>query len=124
MTAVVPQADAQARTFPVKVQVKNERRRLGAGMLAKVSFAVGETYRATVVPKDAIVSRGEARFIYRVNGSGTVDEVAIETGAAAAAWIEVRGDVRAGDKVVTRGNERLQPGQPVEATPIEYRAPL
>jgi len=27
--------------------------------------------------------------------------------------IEVKGDVSPGDKVVTRGNERLQPGQAV-----------
>ena len=34
-----------------------------------------------------------------------------------------RGPVRAGDKVVTRGNERLRPGQPVQATPLEYERP-
>ncbi|MGH9649120.1 MAG: efflux RND transporter periplasmic adaptor subunit [Terriglobales bacterium] len=123
VVAVIPQADAQARSFPVKVRVANQRRRLAAGMLAKVSFPAGETYRTTVVPKDAIVSRGASRFLFKVNGSGTVDEVPVETGAGVGAWVEVRGSVSAGDKVVTRGNERIQPGQAVQAAPLEYKGP-
>ncbi len=123
VVAVIPQADAQARSFPVKVRVSNPRRRLAAGMLAKVSFPAGDPQRTTVVPKDAIVSRGSSRFVFKVNGTGTVDEVPVETGAAAGVWVEVRGNVSAGDKVVTRGNERIQPGQPVEAAPLEYKGP-
>jgi RND family efflux transporter MFP subunit len=121
--SLIPQADPQSRTFPVKVRIKNPKHRIAAGMLAKVSFAAGETYRATVVPKDAIVTRGEARFLFKVNGQGTVDELPVQTGGTAGNWIEVKGDVRTGDKIVTRGNERLMPGMPVEATPIEYRTP-
>jgi len=123
VVAVIPQADAQARSFPVKVQVRNAARKLAAGMLARVSFPAGETHKATVVPKDAIVSRGAARFLFKVNGSGTVDEVPVETGAGAGAWVEVRGNVRSGDKVITRGNERIQPGQSVQAAPVEYQGP-
>ncbi len=52
--SVVPRANAQARTFPVKVQIVNSEGRIGAGMLTRVSFAVGESYQATVVPKDAL----------------------------------------------------------------------
>ncbi len=123
VVAVIPQADAQARSFPVKVRVANSRRRLAAGMLAQVSFPAGDTQRTTVVPKDAIVSRGSSRVVFKVNGSGTVDEVPVETGAGAGVWVEVRGNISAGDKVVTRGNERIQPGQAVEAAPLEYKGP-
>jgi hypothetical protein len=38
-------------------------------------------------------------------------------------WIEVQGGIRPGDRVVIRGNERLFPGQPVQAQPLEYRKP-
>jgi len=121
--AVIPQADRQARTFPVKVLAANERGRIGAGMLAQVSFPAGESYRATVVPKDAVVSRGNRNILYRMNGETSVEEVAVELGTAMGAWVEVRGGVRAGDKVITRGNERLMPGQPVQGTPLEYERP-
>lgn len=121
--AVIPKADAQARTFPVKVLVGNEGGRIGAGMLALVSFDAGDIYRATVVPKDAVISRGGQNILYRVNGNNTVEEVAVETGAGAGVWIEVRGGVRPGDRIITRGNERILPGQGVVATRMEYRKP-
>lgn len=121
--SLIPQADPQSRTFPVKVRVRNPGGRIAVGMLAKVSFPTGEAYRATVVPKDAVVTRGPASFLFRVNGQNTVDEVPVETGSSSGNWIEVRGDVSSGDKIVTRGNERLMAGMPVEATLLEYRAP-
>jgi RND family efflux transporter MFP subunit len=121
--AVIPKADVQARTFPVKVLVANERGTIGAGMLAQVSFAAGETYAATVVPKDAVISEGGRRFLYRLNGDNTVEMIAVETGAGAGVWLEVRGGIRPGDRVITRGNERLMPGQTVMGTPLEYARP-
>jgi RND family efflux transporter MFP subunit len=121
--AIIPQADPQARTFPVKVQVSNERGRIGAGMLAQVSFTAGEPYHATIVPKDAVVARGERRVLYRINGTNKVEEVPVETGAGAGMWIEVRGTVKPGDKVITRGNERILPGMDVAAQPLAYQKP-
>ena len=47
----------------------------------------------------------------------------MESGSAAGAWIAVRGEIRPGDKVITRGNERLIPGQVVEGSPQEYPGP-
>lgn len=123
ITAIIPQADPQARTFPVKVTVRNEQGRVGAGMLAQVSFEAGEVYPATIVPKDAVISQGQDKFLYRVNGDNTVEQVSVQTGAGAGAWIEVTGAVRPGDRVVTRGNERLMPGMGVSATPLEYKVP-
>ncbi|MGH9796146.1 MAG: efflux RND transporter periplasmic adaptor subunit [Candidatus Acidiferrales bacterium] len=123
ITAIIPQADPQARTFPVKVTVRNEQGRVGAGMLAQVSFEAGEVYPATIVPKDAVISQGQDKFLYRVNGDNTVEQVSVQTGAGAGAWIEVTGAVRPGDRVVTRGNERLMPGMGVSGTPLQYKVP-
>ena len=121
--SLIPQADPEARTFPVKVRVGNPPGQIAAGMLAKVTLPAGDSYRATVVPKDAVVTRGPASFLFRVNGQSTVDEVPVETGSSSGSWIEVRGGIHPGDKVVTRGNERLMPGTAVDATPIEYGMP-
>lgn len=122
VVAVIPRADPQARSFPVKVRVPNRGGRIGAGMLAAVEFPAGEVYAATVVPKDAVVRQGQRAVLYKLNG-GTVEEVQVETGTGVGVWVEVRGPLRAGDRVVTRGNERLAPGQAVRATPLEYEQP-
>jgi multidrug efflux pump subunit AcrA (membrane-fusion protein) len=37
----------------------------------------------------------------------------VATGIGQGDWVEVAGPIRAGDRVVVRGNERLRDGQPV-----------
>lgn len=123
ISALVPRADPQARTFPIKVRIPNREGRIGVGMLAQVSFAGGESYRATLVPKDAVIQRGTQQFVYLLNGDNTVSMVTVETGAGVGAWVAVEGSLQPGQKVVTRGNERLQPGQRVQGQPLEYQLP-
>jgi len=123
ISALIPRADPQARSFPVKVRVANREGRIGVGMLAQVAFAGGESYRATLVPKDAVIQRGPEQFVYLLNGDNTVSMVTVETGAGVGAWIAVEGGLQPGQKVVTRGNERLQPGQLVQGEPLAYPLP-
>lgn len=121
--AVIPQANAQARTFPLKVRILNPEGRIGSGMLAHVALPAGDAYSATVVPKDALIIRGADRRVYRLKDDDTVESVTVETGAGVGSWIEIRSGLAAGAKVVTRGNERLQPGQAVVPEPGEYQLP-
>ena len=121
--AILPAADPQARTFPLKVTIPNSDRRIGVGMLAQVSFPVGQSLQATIVPKDALVRQGPQEFVYLLNGEGTVNPVPVERGQAVGSWVQVRGPIQPGMKVVTRGNERLQPGQPVQGESLEYPLP-
>lgn len=123
IAAIVPRADPEARTFPIKVRVPNREGRIGVGMLAQVSFPAGESYRATVVPKDAVIRRGPQEFVFLMNGDNTVSMVPVETGQGLGSWVAVEGAVQAGQKVVTRGNERLRPGQSVQGQPQEYQLP-
>ncbi len=123
VTAIIARADPSARTFPLKVKIGNQRGRVGAGMLAQVSFPAGESYQATVVPKDAIVRQGEASVVYRINGEDKVDLVPVTTGEGVGAWIVVTGDIQTGQKVITRGNERVFPGMAVKGESLEYALP-
>jgi RND family efflux transporter MFP subunit len=123
VSAIIPRADPQARTFPVKVRLENTEGRIGVGMLAQVSVPAGETYRAIVVPKDAVIRQGIAEVLFRMDGDSSVELVTIVTGAGVGSWIAVNGPIEAGHKVITRGNERLSPGQTVQGEPLEYSLP-
>jgi RND family efflux transporter MFP subunit len=123
IASVVPRADLQARTFPLKVRFGAGSARVGAGMLAQVSLPVGDAFRATLVPKDAVVPQGPRRIVYLLNGDDRVSLVPVSLGTGVGSWIVVEGEVRPGQKVVTRGNERLQPGQPARGEPLEYPLP-
>jgi len=110
--ALVPQADPDAHTFPVRVRAANPRSQVGAGMLARVRLTLGRSTEALMVPKDAIVRQAQQVLVYVIDGDA-VRAVPVRTGRANGTQIEVTGDVKVNDRVVVRGNERLAPGQKV-----------
>ncbi|HJQ79042.1 MAG TPA: efflux RND transporter periplasmic adaptor subunit [Lacipirellulaceae bacterium] len=123
VSAVVPQADVQARTFPVKVRVKNQLTDDGplvkSGMYARVMLPTGEKQLATLVQKDALVLGGAQPVIFIVNlagpnaKQGKVQPVPVQLGVSEGSMVQVRGGIAAGQMVVVQGNERLRPGQDV-----------
>ena len=121
--AVVPRADSRARTFPVKVSIDNSEGRIAVGMLARVHLSVGEMRQAVIVPKDAVVEQGREKVVFRIQDDETVERVSVEVGSATGVWIGVRGAIQVGDRVVTRGNERVFPGQAVQSDVQEYPLP-
>jgi len=121
VTRIVPQADVRSRSFPVKIELSNPRidggHELKAGMLAKVTLAVGDPQPALLVPKDALVLGGRTPLVYVVeNGpkkQATARAVPVQLGVADGGDIQVTGDLEAGQEIVVRGNERLRPGTQV-----------
>jgi len=139
VSALVPKADRRSRSFPVKIELDNPLRADGLtfqpGMFARVMLSVGSDAPVLLVPKDAVVLGGRSPVLFVVakpeakpggkSGSddagapsgGTADGVArlvpVELGAAVGALIEVRGELKPGDRVVEVGNERVRPGQPL-----------
>jgi RND family efflux transporter MFP subunit len=123
VSAVVPQADVQARTFPVKVRVKNQLSDDGplvkSGMYARVMLPTGERQLALLVPKDALVLGGAQPVIFIVNlaspdaKQGKVQPAPVQLGVSEGSMVQVRGGVAAGQLVVVQGNERLRSGQDV-----------
>ncbi len=120
---IVPQADLKSRTFPVKVHVANpvqgRSHLLKAGMLAHVTLPTGQPQQSTLVPKDALVLGGPSPQVLVVatnpQTKGLMAKaVPVETGLSEGDWIQVKGEVRAGQQVVIRGNERIRDGQPVQ----------
>ncbi len=121
--AVIPQADRTARTFPVKVSINAAGLNVAPGMIAAAVFPGGERGTRTIVPKDALVLQGAQQTVFVVTEEGTVRPVPVTVGLGVGQWTSVDGQVRPGDKVVTRGNERLRSGQPVSGQLLEYKLP-
>jgi len=122
--AVIPQADVRARTFPVKVRVPNQLEEdqplLKAGMMGNVMLQTSESKQALLVPKDAVVLNRGSKVVYVVTSGEQgkiVRMVPVTLGIHDGSDIEVMGELEAGMQVVTHGNERLRPGQPVSVLP-------
>jgi len=123
VSAIVPQADVQARTFPVKVTVKNELSDDGplvkSGMYARVMLAAGSKQNATLVLKDALVLGGPKPVIFVLDAApgakqGQVRPVAVQLGTSIGNLIQITGDLKPGQLAVVQGNERLKSGQNVQ----------
>ena len=114
--AVIPQGDRLARTFPVKVLLPNPDQHILPGMTARISVPLGERSRATAVSRDALVQSGGRTLVYAVRG-GMAVPVPVTTMGTDGTLVQVKGELREGEKVIVRGNERLRPGQPVIVLP-------
>ena len=124
---VVPQADLRSRTFPVKVQLENPTRAnqplIKAGMFARVTLNSHSKNEALMIPKDGLVLNGNRRIVFvvvpasRQDNTTTVKAVPVTLGNSDGLWIEIRGDITAGQEVVIKGNERLRPQQAVRIIP-------
>lgn len=121
--AIIPLADTGSRVFPVKVGIDNPDGRIVSGMLVEVFLFVGDPEGKIIVPKDAVVARGPMKFVLIIDDENMAQQVSVTTGAGVGDWIVVEGDLVEGQKVVTRGNERVFPGQPVEGEPLAYDLP-
>lgn len=123
VSAIIPRADPQARTFPVKARIQNPEGQIGVGMLARVVFVAGVERSALMVPKDAVIRRGSTERVYVIDSEDTAQAIAVTTGEGLGEWIAVEGNLRTGQRVIVRGNERLRPGQKVVGSVQEYELP-
>ena len=117
VTKKIPRASGRSRAFPIKVDLDNREGRLASGMLARVMLETPHSGESSViVPRDALVPRGPNHILVRVqdqDGQPIAEILPVKPGRYFGEAVEVFGDLRAGDRVVVRGNERLRPGQPL-----------
>jgi RND family efflux transporter MFP subunit len=83
------------------------------GQTLRVSIPVSDSREVLAVPRDALVLRPGGLAVFVIDDDNTARRVPVTTGAGQGADIEISGGVSPGERVVIRGNERLEPGQEV-----------
>lgn len=106
---VIPVGDQRSRMFEVRIAANDPAWIIGSPV--RVALPNSEPRELVAIPRDGLVLRGSNIFVMRVNEDNTVEKVMVETGIGLGGFVEVIGKVEQGDKIVTRGGERLQPGQ-------------
>ncbi|TIH15303.1 efflux RND transporter periplasmic adaptor subunit [Marinifilum sp. JC120] len=110
--AVIQSGDVASRTFPVKIRI-NGKKRFAQGMEARVSLPNGIASETVVVPRDAVITlRGTTMVIAAVDGKAQPFPVQVIGFKGMNAGVRGKG-LKAGMDIVTKGNERLRPGQSV-----------
>lgn len=131
---IIPQADSRSRTFPVLIHLDNPLRdgahALLPGMLVRVSLGVGGRREAIMAPKDALNWDGQKASLYLVDPNAKKGTnpgyipLRVQLGVIDGSQIEIvnvmDGEMpKPGQMVVTIGNERLQPRQPLRILKID-----
>ncbi len=86
------------------------------GESVRLSMPTAAAKEVLTVPRDALILRREGAFVFRIDAESKAERVNVITGLGAGNLIEIIGDINAGDRVVTRGAERLNTGMAVDVT--------
>ncbi len=110
---VVPALDETTRTARIRLEPDAPVKWLVAGSPVDVRFE-WQTAEGLLVSRDALV-RGPSgvRIVKAVDGKAVPQSVEVGETAGGQAIVRAEG-LAPGDQVITRGNERIRPGQPLQ----------
>lgn len=110
--AIEPAVDEQTRTVLLRARIPNPAARLKPGMFARVTLVLETREKALLVPEQALVPRGQERFVFRlVDGKAMLTKV--EIGLRRPGEVEIVQGLKAGEAIVVDGQLRLQDGSAV-----------
>lgn len=99
-------ADPTSHTLKARLDLPKESG-VQSGMFGRAYFAQGEK-RALVLPSEALVSRGQLRGIYRVDGTGLIHWRIVTLGKSTGTQVEVLSGLDEGEVVVLNpGSQEL-----------------
>lgn len=110
--AVIPVGDERSRMVELRIALTDRAWRVGAPV--RVEIAPRQLKAVVTVPRDAVILRQGASYVMRVKSDNTAERVAVNVGPGQANQVQIDGILRAGDRIVVRGAERLEPGQTVK----------
>jgi RND family efflux transporter MFP subunit len=105
--------DVKTRTMPVELDVYNNTGDLEPGMYPEVNWPVERQRESLIVPRTAVVSNTERRFVIRVQ-NGVAEWVDVKIGRPLGDMVEIFGDLAAGDAVVLKASDQLESGRQVK----------
>ena len=108
---VIPVGDDRSRMFEVRIAANDPAWIIGSPV--RIALPNSEPRELVAIPRDGLVLRGNNIYVMRVNSDNTVEKVTVETGIGLGGFVEVIGNVEQGDRIITRGGERIQAGQAV-----------
>jgi len=119
VTFVSPRADPATQMVLVKAQVDNEDNRLRSGQFTRARI-IWKEHSGPVVPVLAVQRRAGQPFVWVVNdaaGGLAAEQRAVQLGPIQEQQYSVTGGIKAGDRIVVSGVQKLRPGARVMPMP-------
>ncbi len=117
---IAPQLDAQTRNGMVEIEIPNRNGALKGEMFARAELNLGSERNTILLPRDALVYRGEQPGVYMIEADAA-KFFPVETGLTQDDKVEVINGLKVGDLVITRGSNLIKDGDRVRVQ--EQRPP-
>ena len=105
--------EAGATAFEVTIKVDPTDISLKIGMSGSANLVVAEKRGVPVVPIEAVVEKKGKKYVFKVvDGKARLTKISV--GITTEANAEILGGIKAGDRVVVKGTEKLRDGQGVK----------
>lgn len=121
---VAPVLDAATRSATIEIEIRNPEGLLKAEMFARVELDLASMRQAVLIPREALVYRGNQPGVYLVDNGRPVFR-SIETGLTEGGRVEVLSELRPGTSIIGRGASMITEGDRVVVAGAEAqrRAP-
>src|SRR5262245_53777358 len=105
-----PQADPATRTYAARFTIENADDAVAFGMTATVTLTQSAYGKVAKLPLSAVVNRGSGTSVYVVDAGGTLAVRPVTVASFTEDAALVTSGIGDGDKIVTLGVQKLEPG--------------
>ncbi len=109
ISVITPALEMQSRTAEIQISIPNPGYVLNPGMFGGAEILLRSNPEATLVPIQALVTRGEKDFVYVINDNKAFART-VRKGLIKDTFVEIIQGVKAGEKVVIAGQDSLKDG--------------
>ena len=109
---ISPIADKTARTYKVRISLKNPPPELNLGMTANVSTSIAAIQSSAYIPLSAIYQTGATPSVW-VAANGAVSLRPVTLGAFGDGTVQVLSGLKNNESIITAGVHKLKEGQKV-----------
>ena len=106
--------DTGTGTVKAKARFPNANNALFPSQFVNVRMELDTIKGAIVVPATAVRQGGDGSFVWLLNSDQTVSKTTVKTGQATGVQVQITEGLKAGDKVITEGGDRLRDGGKVQ----------
>lgn len=113
--AAIPSGDTLTRTFPVRFKASVNNGFVFEGAQAKVKLAKNNKTEALTINRDAVIKRFGSDVIFTINDKSMAVMIPVQIIGYEGNKVGIQAQgLKAGMKIVVKGNERVFPNQPVK----------
>ena len=114
ITSLIPSVDPLSQTFEIRIELPQHLiNSWAAGQLVRVTVPTQNITTPLPIHSDALILRQDGTFVVKLDKDNVVKRIAVTVGNGTIERVGVTGDLVIGDRVATRGAERLTDGMKV-----------